>query len=906
MKKFFLIIFGLIIVLLATAFILPIIFKDDIQKALDAEISNNVKAKVYYDADHLNLTLFKNFPNITVGMGDFGVVGIDQFEGDTLMSMGSFEVVVDIMSVINGERINVNSISLIEPEIYVIVLEDGTANYDIAKTSDEPIEEEVAVDTTSTAFNVGINKWEIVNGNLLYYDQSMNFYTTIMGLNHNGSGDFTQDLFDLTTLTTIDSWSLGFEGEDYLSDRRLLVDFTMAMDLPNSTYTFKQNRIALNEFGFGFDGTVSMPGEDIGVDLTFDSDEITIVSILSLIPGTYQEYLNGLEVSGNISFAGFVKGVYNDNSMPAVNVKLKVNDGYIKYAEYPIPIEQLTIDSEFDYPSADMTQTSFDLKTFSMLMDGEKVEATLAFKDLEDYNWNFGMNGNLDLGKLTKVIPLDSMDLEGKINATLQTAGKMSDLEAERYDLLPTSGTMSINNFKFTSPDLPQGFGITNTEMSLDPSSVKLSAFTGNLGKSDMSMTGSISNYLGYILNENEVIKGELLFSSNTFDLNEWMTEEEGEVEEVVVEEDTAALEVIVVPTNIDFMLKSSITEILYDNMTIKDLKGDIIIRDGRVSMEGVAFNLLNGTFTMTGYYATADQETPTFDFDLGIKDLSIAESYNTFNTIQTMAPIAENMTGNFSTNFNIGGALGNDMMPLYDQLYGTGLLEIVEAAYKGDMKLIAAINGATKLTKLSGGETSTDEIELKDVLMQAEIKDGRVHLEPFNVVFGGYETTISGSNGIDGSLDYIMGMDVPTGKVAAAANNLIASKLGGASLVGDKVKLNLGVGGTYDDPKITVRSVENAGGSSPADAAKARLAAEAAKRKKQAEDRAKREVARAKARAKTKATKVADKAKTEVKQVTDKAVEKVTEEAKKLVGDQADDAKDAVKGLLKKKKKGN
>ncbi len=901
MKKFFLIIFGLIIVLLATAFVLPIIFKDDIQKALDAEISNNVNAKVYYDSDHLNLTLFKDFPNITVGMGNFGIVGIDQFEGDTLMSMGSFEVVVDIMSVINGERINVNSISLIEPEIYVVVLEDGTANYDIAKTSDEPVEEVVEVDTASTAFNVGINKWEIVNGNLLYYDQSMDFYTTIMGLNHNGSGDFTQDLFDLTTLTTIDSWSLGFEGEDYLSNRRLLVDFTMAMDLPNSTYTFKQNRIALNEFGFGFDGTVSMPGEDIGIDLTFDSDEITIVSILSLIPGTYQEYLNGLKASGNISFAGFVKGVYNDNSMPAVNAKLKVDNGYVKYAEYPIPIEQLTIDSEFDYPSADMTKTSFNLKTFSMLMDGEKVEATLAFKNLEDYNWNFGMNGNLDLGKLTKVIPLDSMELEGKINATLQTSGKMSDLDAERYNLLPTSGTLSINNFKFVSPDLPQGFGISNTEASLDPSSIRLSAFSGNLGKSDMQMTGSLSNYLGYILDENQTIKGDLNFSSKTFDLNEWMTEEE-----VAVEEDTTALEVIEIPTNIDFILKSSITEILYDNMTIKDLKGDIIVRNGRVNMEGVAFNLLNGTFTMAGYYATGGQENPTFDFELGIKNLSIAESYRTFNTIQTLAPMAKNMTGNFSTKFNIGGVLGSDMMPLYDKLYGAGLLEIAQAAYKGDMKLIAAINGATKLTKLSSGETSPDQISLKDVLMQAEIKDGRVHLEPFNVVFGGYETTISGSNGIDGTLDYIMGMNVPTGKVAAAANNLIASKLGGANLVGDKVKLNLGVGGTYDNPKITVRSVENSGGSSVTDAAKARLAAEAAKRKKEAEDLAKRELARQQARAKARADQAVDKAKEEVDKAKDAATEKAKEEAEKLIGDQADDAKDALKGLLKKKKKGN
>ena len=905
MKKFFLVIAGLIIIILAAAFILPIIFKDDIKTALDAEISNNVNAKVFYDAEHLNLTLFKNFPNITVGMGDFGVVGIEQFEGDTLMSMGSFEVVVDIMSVISGDKINVKSISLIEPEIYVVVLKDGTANYDITKTSDQPVEEEVAVDTTSTAFNVGINKWEIVNGNLIYYDESMNFYTTIVGLNHTGSGDFTQDLFDLTTRTTIDSWSLGYEGEDYLSNKRLLVDFTMAMDLPNSTYTFKQNRVALNEFGFGFDGTVAMPGEDIDIDLTFNSDEITLVSILSLIPGTYQGYLDGLEANANINFSGLVRGTFNENSMPAINAKLNVTDGFLKYAEYPIPIEELTIDSEFNYPSADMTQTSFDLKNFSMLMDGERVEAQLAFKNLEDYNWNFSMDGNLDLEKITKVVPLDSMELAGKINATLQTSGKMSDLEAERYNLLPTSGTLSINDFMFISPDLPQGFGIKNTEASLDPSSIKLSSFSGNIGRSDMQLSGSLSNYIGYILDETQTIRGELNFSSNTFDLNEWMTDEEVAVEETEAE-DTTALTVVEVPTNIDFVLSSSIGEILYDNMTIKDLKGDIIVRDGMVAMSGVAFNMLNGTFGMDGYYATAGLENPEFDFKLSIKELSIAESFKTFNTIQTLAPIAEKMSGNFSTEFNIGGALGQDMMPLYDQLHGAGLVEIVQAAFKGDMKLMSAINGATKLTKLAGAETTDDQITLKDVLMQAEIKEGRVHLEPFDMVFGGYKTTISGSNGIDGSLDYVMGLDVPTGKVASAVNNLLASQLGGANLVGDNVKLNLGVRGTYDDPKIKILSAKNSGGPSPADAAKARIAAEAARRKKQAEDRAKRELERQQARAKARADKAAEAAKAEAKKVTDAAAEKVKDAAKNLVGDQADDAKNAVKSLLGKKKKKN
>ncbi|MDA0196291.1 MAG: hypothetical protein O2887_01650 [Bacteroidetes bacterium] len=887
MKKIFLILLGLIIILLGTAAVIPFIFKDDIKAAIDTQISNNVKARVFYDVDQLNLTLFKNFPNITVGIGDFGVVGVDQFDGDTLLSMGSFEIVIDIMSVISGDRINVNSISLVEPNIYVVVLEDGSANYDIAVAS-EDVPEPAVEEESATAFNVGINKWEIIDGNLIYFDQSMNFYTSIIGLNHEGRGDFTQDLFDLTTLTTVYELSLGFEGEDYLSNKRLLIDLTLTMDLPNSRYTFKQNRIALNDFGFGFDGEVAMPGDDINMDLTFTGQKITLVSMLSLIPGAYQEYLSGLDAKGNISFEGLVKGTYNETSMPAVNAKLQVDKGYVKYAEYPVPIEQLTIDAEFNQPSADLSKASFSVNKFSMLVDGEKAEATLAFKNFEDYQWDFSINGNLDLGKLMKIMPMDSMELEGKIAASLKTKGKMSDLEAERYDLLPTSGSMSIIDFKFVSPDLPQGFVIKKSDLSFDPSSIALSSFVATLGRSDMQMTGSLTNYLAYALSD-DTIAGEFIFSSGTLDLNEWMTDEE------VVEEDTSTLEVIRVPTNIDFLLKSNIGQILYDNLTIKDLKGDILVKDGAVRMQGVGFNLLDGKFELDGAYMTAGLENPVFDFDFKIKEMSIAQSFQAFNTVQKLAPIAEKMTGKFSTDFRMGGELGNDMMPLYDKLQGAGLLNIAQAAYKGDMKVLSAVSSATKLTSLSN-TADAGQITIKDLLMQTEIKDGRVHFQPFNLGIGGFQSTLSGSNGIDGSMDYIMKMDVPTGALAGAANNLLSSLTGGKPVVGDKVRLNLGVLGTYDDPKVKLLGTESAGGTSTQQVVKAKLQAEINQKKEEAEAKIKQEIADQKAKAE-------EAAKAEAKKAAEAVKEQVGDEVKDAVGDKADEAKDAVKSLFKKKK---
>ena len=137
---------------------------------------------------------------------------------------------------------------------------------------------------------------------------------------------------------------------------------------------------------------------------------------------------------------------------------------------------------EWTIPSADLKDFSFEMNRFSMALDGETTTASLLFKDLEDYFWNFKMDGNLDLEKITKIIPLEDMDLAGKVKLALETEGRMSALEAERYADLPTSGSIEIQNFNYTSPDLPQGFGITESKASFTPELIQLASFKGKRG----------------------------------------------------------------------------------------------------------------------------------------------------------------------------------------------------------------------------------------------------------------------------------------------------------------------------------------------------------------------------------------------------------------------------------------
>lgn len=418
----------------------------------------------------------------------------------------------------------------------------------------------------------------------------------------------------------------------------------------------------------------------------------------------------------------------------------------------------------------------------------------------------------------------------------------MQLVEEERYEEIPAVGSLRMTDFYFESADLPQGFGIKETQLTFTPKTVALEKFDAMLGKSDMQMKGSLSNFIGFVLSEDQVLRGNLDFTSNQFDLNEWMTEEDGTAVEAPEEvEDTTTLEVVRLPTNIDFVLRSKINKILYDSMEIEDLDGLITIKDGTARLDNVDFHMLDGDFVMNGAYRSVPDH-PRYDFGFSIAHLSISKSAATFNTMEKLVPMAKSMSGKFSSDFTIAGSLDAGMMPNYNDMNGRGLAKLEDASIQGE-KVMKAVALVTK--------SKNDTIDISNTQVTFEIKNGRMYVDPYAVDYKGREAIISGSNGFDGSIDYNIATDIPTGAAGEAVNNLLAQYTGGQSVVGDAIPVTILVSGTYDDPKVGLAKGTGTGGSkSVKSSATTAAKAELARQKKMAEEKAKAELAKQKQRA--------------------------------------------------------
>lgn len=782
-KRIFLTLAILIVLLLAAAVILPIVFKDKIEAALKEEVNKNLNATVNWG--EWDITIFKSFPDLTVEIADVSVINAAPFEGTELANIGRLIATVDIKSVF-GDRIDIKRIGIERPRIHVKVLADGRANWDIAK-ADTATASETPSDTAASKFDIGLREYWIEDGRVVYDDASLGFYMDLLGLDHKGSGDFTQDLFTLKTTTHADTVNVVFDGVKYLRNVKTDITADLDMDMPNMKFTFKDNEAAVNQLVLGFDGFVAMPGDPIDMDITWNAKKSDLATLLSLVPAEFATDLKGVTMSGKAGFNGFVKGTYTETSMPGFGLVVDVDNGRFQYPDLPAAVEDIFVDLKINSPGGnDLDGTVVDLKRFALKMAGNPVEARMHLtKPISDPNIDAELKANLDLASVKKVVPMQGDDLSGNFTADVRMKGAMSDIEAQRYEKFTADGRMILLGMKYRTDSLPYDVGINSLYFDFSPRYLALTSFDGSVGASSIQAKGRMDNYIQWWLKDS-TLTGSFDLTANKFDLNELMGPASTAPAAEAAPADTTPLSVIEVPGNIDFRMGLAVKEVIYDQLNLTNVRGGLHIHDERVDLKDVFFNLFGGSVTMAGGYEAKDVKAPRIDLTYNVRDLDIEKTVTYVDLVQKVAPIAKTCKGTFSTTLAMKARLNERMEADLNSLAGEGTLNTRNVQVDGFQPLVDLAK-ALKVKEL-------ENTRIQDVSFTYEFRDGRMVVKPFNVKLDRIQANVGGSTGFaNQDIDYDMKAKIPSDIFGAGAAQAVGGLLG---------KANQAIGANFEVPK--------------------------------------------------------------------------------------------------------
>lgn len=863
----------------------PFLFKDKIVAKIKEETNKNLNAKV--DFGDFDLSLIRSFPNFSLRMNELKVINVEPFAGDTLLYTKQLDLTVDLMSVIRGGEITIRSVNLNSPVLYFLVNKEGKANWDIAKASSGP-----ANASEPSTFKASLNKYSLEKGKIIYDDKSLGFYLKLDDVNHNGSGDFTQDLFVLSTHTDASKVDMSYGGLTYISKAKAAIEADLDMDMKNFKFTFKENKIRLNDLDLGLNGWVSMPDTNIDMELKFAAAQSEFKNFISIIPAVYSADFKDLKSSGKMSLSGFIQGRYNAGSMPGFGLTLNIDNGMFQYPALPAAVKNVFVDLNIMNPDGVPDHTLINLSKLHVEMAGDPFDAKLVLKTpVSDPDLDAFFKGKIILDNIGKIVPLEKgTSLTGIIACDLSAKGKMSAVEQKKFDQFHAAGNLGITGMHYSSATMAQPLILNTLQLAFNPQLVSMTALNAKLGKSDFNASGTLENFLPYALKD-ETIKGSLKLNSTSIDLNDMMG---AETTSAATTPDTTKMSVVEIPGNIDFTINASIGTLAYQNYTMKNVNGGIVIKDKAVRMKDVTLQMMDGSMKLNGGYSSADPKKPSIDFAMGLKDWDIQKTVTTFNTVEKMAPIAKNTTGKFSVDMTVAGLLDQQMSPIVNSLNGAGKLNTSKITVSG----FPAFNKIADALKMP----SWKKLDIPSMNPSFKFVNGRVFIDPFDVTINGFKSKIGGSNGFDQTIDYTVFSDIPRASFGGAANaaldNLLsaANSKGANVSVGDMIPVNIKIGGTVTDPKISTDLSKQ--GAKAMDDLKAAAKAEFDKKKAEAEAKIREEADKLKSQGQAKLDAEKAKAAAEVDRLKKDAEAKAKAKSDSLKKAAEQKAKDELKNL--------
>ena len=779
MKKTAKIIVIILVCIVATMAIVPLAFRGKIKEIVISEAEQYLNAE--FGFDNLSISLFNEFPQASVGIEGFWLRGKEVFANDTLAYIGKVEVAVNLMSIFGDGGYDITKVSVEDTHLKAIVLEDGRANWDIMAldTTEEP------EDTASSSFRILLKKVSVENVNIIYDDRQSGIYAQIDHFGAGCYGDMAADEALLDLQATIEALTFKMEGVPLLNRATINADLNIDADFANSKFTLRENTLSLNAIQATVAGWASLPTDaPMSLDLRLNTSDISFKEILSLIHAIYAKDFQDLRAEGTVSLHAYAKGELTDSIIPQFEAALNVNDGNFRYPALPAGIDDIQVNIRINNPGGDIDLTKINVERFSLNMLGNPFAVTaLVETPVSDPNVAAAANGVLDLGKVKEIYPLEDMALNGIVKADIKLGGRLSYIEKEQYERFKADGTISIQDMQLHMGELPE-ISIEQSTFGFTPKYLNLSDTKVVIGENDLAANCRFENYLSFLL-KGETLKGELNLKSHHMNLNDFMTQEESpqpaenkDTEEEDAETDAAG--VLVIPENIDFNMNVDMDEILFGTIALHNLNGTLAVKEGTADISNLTMHTMGGAAIMNGTYSTAQSESsPRLNASFALNELSFAQTFQELQLIQQMAPIFEKLNGNFSGKIRVDTELDSIMSPKLNTLTASGELLTRNLNLSG-VDIIDRIAEATQREELK-------EINVKDLNLDFTIKDGRVTTAPFAINMGNTSLSLSGSTGLDQTIDY-------KGKLTLPSN--------GTSSINS---IGLKIGGKFNSPKITI-----------------------------------------------------------------------------------------------------
>jgi hypothetical protein len=582
------------------------------------------------------------------------------------------------------------------------------------------------------------------------------------------------------------------DGSQYMKNVTLSLDAILGIDLDKMKFEFKDNKALINQLPLAFNGFLQMQENGQLYDLTFKTPTSDFKNFLGLVPEAYAGNINQVKTTGEFKVEGKVAGELTETTIPKFNIEIASKNASFQYPDLPKSVKNIVIDTHIINETGLMNDTYVNLDQLSFSIDQDVFNAKANVRNLtENPLVNAELKGTINLANVTKAYPVQlDKPLTGILKADVTTKFDMKSVETSQYQNIQNSGTVSLTGFNYEGPEMAKPFQINKTSITFNPNQIKLNEFDAKTGSSDINVSGGLDNFYGFLF-KNQVLKGSFNLTSNKLVVSDFMapttsTDDDGK----------KTTEAVKIPSFLDCNLTAKATTVVYDNLNLKNVSGNLAIKDEAVNLSNLKMDVFGGNIGLNGTVSTKGDK-PKFNMDLGLNAVNIAESFTQLDMLKSIAPIANTINGKLNSTIKLSGDLTNDMTPDLKTISGDLFGQLLSTTInQNNSQLLSSLSNNVKFLDVS-------KLNLNDVKAALSFKDGKVALKPMQLKYQDIGIEVGGTHGFDQKMNYDVKFDVPAKYLGTEVTNLLSKLTPAEQQKIESVPVTANLTGSFSQPNV-------------------------------------------------------------------------------------------------------
>jgi hypothetical protein len=505
------------IVLFFTVLLIVYAKQDEIVKDLIETANKDFKGAIRIKGSHI--APFANFPYISIDIEGLEVFEEDDFNSKKrILHISDTYVGFEISGLMTGNY-DVKSIRLSDGDIRLVKHLDGSLN--ILKAFEtglppEKVEEEFHLDLKSIKLDkIDISKYNESNGMMV--DAYVTKTTTSFKTTNKHLSIDIDSKFELSLIKNGDT--------TFIKHKHFEVDTELDLDELTQVLSITKTEVLLDGATFQFGGNVDFKDE-ANVDLYFKGNKQNFDLYLAMFPEELAESLKEFDNQGKLFFDARIKGKTMNGQQPQINAKFGCENGSFNNLKSKKKLEKIGFKGSFTNGSKrDLSTMRFELENFTAKPEAGTFKGKLSIENFDSPDIDMNLISDFDLDFLSKFLNTKELKgLSGRVILTMNFHDIIDFNNPEKsIERLNESyySKLEIKKLKFKTSSYHLPLENLDLKVAMAGNEAKIEQFNLKIGKSDLSLIGTVSDLPAIIHHSADLVSTDLKIKSNYLDIKE-------------------------------------------------------------------------------------------------------------------------------------------------------------------------------------------------------------------------------------------------------------------------------------------------------------------------------------------------------------------------------------------------